>query len=385
MKSFVGLHRRLRASSMITRCCSCAVLSALSISVPVTAFHRSKQPLWWPTSHHATILSTLPVRLHPRYRVYSLRISPWDDDASQSPGASTASAISSTTPLVGGSDAVLSQKPLPTDATHLQMLSFYHFEQISDVLQARNDCFEAIRHIPGVRGTIYVAKEGINAQMAVPPGDPLEALLEACATKLPVNPFLNQNPNLGDVVDIHTPTFNRLIVRARDFILRDGIDGPHGTASLDWTDAGNELAPEEWHRTLLQNNDSPILLLDCRNAYESQQGTFQGAIPLDTENFQDSWGALRDATKDVAVDTPIAIFCTGGIRCVKTGAFLKQTLGFENVLRLQHGIIGYQRYQRDSQMPDNESLWQGDNFLFDKRRKAIEGQEDGNTINPHEI
>ena len=395
--------------SLMTRCCGgCAVLwSALSLSVPgvTTAFQRYHDA--WGSTSHPHILSTLPGRLDPRYcAVDSLRNSPWDDDnesQSTSAASSASSAFATSPPLVSGSDAVLSQPPTPTDATHLQMLSFYHFEPIVDIVQARNDCFDALKHIPGVRGTVYIAKEGINAQLAVPPGKPLEELLEACSsTKFPVHPFENQNhPNLGDVVEINTPTFHRLIVRTRDYILRDGLDvvdynNNHNDnqepSSLDWTDAGNELGPEEWHQTLQQqqqqqdNNHSPILVLDCRNAYESQQGTFQGAIPLDTETFQDSWEALRKVTQDVTANTPIAIFCTGGIRCVKTGAFLKQTLGFETVVRLQHGIIGYQRYIREAQVPDEESQWQGNNFLFDKRRiSTTKGQDDNDTINLDEI
>lgn len=274
--------------------------------------------------------------------------------------------------IVVGSDAVLSQNPLPTDATQLQMLSFYHFEPISDILEARNGCYEAIRHIPGLRGTIYFAEEGMNAQMAVPLGEPLNTLLEACSTKLVINPFQDQPPNLGDVVPIDVPTFDRLIVRTRDYVLRDGMNIEH-TGLLDWADAGNELTPAEWHQSLQGNDKSSMVILDCRNSYESEKGTFQGAIPLETQNFQQSWEALREATKDLTSDTPIAIFCTGGIRCVKTGAFLKQTLGFENVSRLQHGIIGYQRFLQEAELPQEESLWNGENFLFDKRRQEREG------------
>jgi UPF0176 protein len=344
---------------LMIRCCFGAVLCAVSSSLCATAFQLCHPPVLRQTAN-TNILFT--PHFHQQYLLYSRRNNPLDDATSQS-----------TTTPIGGTDAVLSQHYLPTDATHLQMLSFYHFEPIPDIVQARDDLFEAIRYIPGLRGTIYIANEGINAQLAVPEGGPLQALLEACSTKLPVNPFLYQKPNMGDVVGIDTPTFNRLIVRTRDYVLRDGMED---NVNLDWTDGGTELAPDEWHQTL--QTSSPILL-DCRNSYESRQGTFQGAIPLDTQNFQESWDALRETTKEFSPEQPIAIFCTGGIRCVKTGAFLKQTLGFKNVSRLKHGIIGYQRYLRDAELPDDESLWQGENFLFDKRRIGTKGQDDSDT------
>lgn len=266
----------------------------------------------------------------------------------------------------GGVEARLSQRPRPTNATQLQMVSFYHFEPISDPFQARNDLFEAVSLIPGLRGTVYIAREGVNAQLAVPPGKPLESLLEACRTKLPINRIVDQPPNLGDIVDIDMPTFDRLIVRTRDYVLRDGlVDNDITGQALDWQDAGREVAPAEWHETL--QTLSPTIV-DCRNSYESQKGSFRGAIPLETQNFHESWEALREATKDLPKDQPLAIFCTGGIRCVKTGAFLKQSLGFKNVTRLQHGIVGYQKYAHDTELTDKESLWQGENFLFDKRQ-----------------
>ena len=262
----------------------------------------------------------------------------------------------------GGSSAVLSQKPSPTDATHLQMLSFYHFEAIGDPLNARNDLFAALQGIPGLRGSVYIAKEGVNAQMAIPEKS-IDEFLDACSTALPVDPFLCSPPNLGDVVPITTPTFNRLIVRVRDYVLRDGLED-----GLDWNDAGPELSPAEWHEDVSGSESSKLVLLDCRNDYESDQGTFRGAKPLGTKTFQETWSAIEEKTKGLPRDQPLHIFCTGGIRCVKVGAYLKQELGFSNVRRLQHGIIGYEKWIHEEQESEKGSLWEGENFLFDKRR-----------------
>ena len=261
------------------------------------------------------------------------------------------------------------------------MLSFYHFESVPVPRKSRDDLFSAVQNIPGLRGTVYIAKEGVNAQLAVPPGAPLAELLQACATTLPFDAFRANPPNLGDVVPITVPTFDRLVVRVRDFVLRDEIPVGNGeTAPLDWSDAGPELPPADWHNALshAQGNDTPPLILDCRNLYESEQGTFQGAIPLGTNTFQESWSTLNNMTKDLPKDRPLHIFCTGGIRCVKVGAYLKQQLGFSNVQRLQHGIIGYQKWIQGRQDADDNtttSLWNGENFLFDKRRFADEGSD----------
>jgi UPF0176 protein len=191
------------------------------------------------------------------------------------------------------------------------MLSFYHFQHIEDPESVRNGLFDEVREIPGLRGTIYLAREGINAQMAVPSGAHLGRLLEVCSKVLPCDPFAEVPPNLGDIVPISTPTFNRLIVRTRDFILRHGIL-PNGL-SLDWSDAGRELSPSEWHDQA--RADDKVLLLDCRNSYESDEGTFDGAIPLRTETFQDSWEQLDKMMEHRPREAPVYIFCTGGIRC----------------------------------------------------------------------
>jgi predicted sulfurtransferase len=261
----------------------------------------------------------------------------------------------------GGSSAVLSQKPTPTEATELQMLSFYHFEELPNPLDARNNLFSKICDIPGLRGTFYLAKEGINAQLAVPPGEPLETLLEVCSTVFPFDPFVNCTPNLGDVVSIYTPTFNRLIVRVRDYILRDGLSND---VTLDWSDAGPELSSSDWHDQIQR---AGTILIDCRNVYESDQGMFDGAIPLETDTFQDSWMKLNEITAELHRDSPIHIYCTGGIRCVKVGAYMKQHLKFSDIRRLEHGIVGYEKFLQGH--PElGSSAFRGDNFLFDKRR-----------------
>ena len=96
-------------------------------------------------------------------------------------------------------------------------------------------------------------------------------------------------------------------------------------------------------------------MLDCRNSYESDVGLFQGAIPLNTTFFRESWDALDETLKNTPKDAPLLTYCTGGIRCVKINAYLEQTLGFTNVNRLEGGIIAYTRELEKQQQQPQES------------------------------
>jgi len=112
----------------------------------------------------------------------------------------------------------------------------------------------------------------------------------------------------------------RLHVRAREQILSDGFgDGESG--SLDWSRAGQEMHALEWHRRLSaapdQDTEVRPVVLDCRNSYESEVGLFEGAVPLNTTFFRESWPVLEEMLRDTPKDAPILTYCTGGIRCVK--------------------------------------------------------------------
>lgn len=275
------------------------------------------------------------------------------------------------------------------------MVSFYRFAPLSDPASVRDALFDELVHIEGLRGTAYLATEGINAQFAIPTESSSDEALRqsvgqftaAIRRGMPFDPFEVNEINCGDLVDSTLPTFNRLVVRTRNAILRSGLekeDGSNAAAtqtSFNWDDAGKELTPEEWDADLRESRSG--ILLDCRNSYESNVGSFAGAEPLDTDVFSESWDILKAKTKDLDKREPVRIFCTGGIRCVKVGAYLKQELGFKDVRRLEHGIIGYERWaakeEKSSDDGDStdddesasssiDSLWVGKNFLFDKRR-----------------
>jgi predicted sulfurtransferase len=293
-----------------------------------------------------------------------------------------------TTASTAGPSAIRSQpvQSYTTNATTQlqQMVSFYRFESINDKDALRDAVFEELsRTVPGLKGTLYIAEEGVNGQFAVPVNG-LETFVDVCTRHFPL--MHQDDMNWGDILPMQAPTFQKFIVRTRDAILRDGLykttEFVQQRQKLDWNHAGEELEPADWDWELRgASSSSPWLLLDCRNDYETQLGTFQHATPLNTTTFSESWNVLQQLAvqQDSSLmmknkDDPIYIFCTGGIRCVKVGAYMTQELGFTNVKRLKHGIVGYHKwYEGQKQctgMARTPSLWHGENFLFDKRRFA---------------
>ncbi|CZR21115.1 putative rhodanese-related sulfurtransferase [Legionella pneumophila] len=121
--------------------------------------------------------------------------------------------------------------------------------------------------------------------------------------------------------------------------------------------AGTYLSPEEWHQFI---QDPNVILLDTRNDYEYELGTFKNAINPDIENFREFPDYVQRNLIDKK-DKKIAMFCTGGIRCEKTTAYMKEQ-GFQHVYQLHDGILNYLE-----SIPESESLWEGKCFVFDDR------------------
>ena len=289
--------------------------------------------------------------------------------------------------------------PLPPQLGALRLVSFFRFTKLSDAdrvaLQAD---MESLLASLNCRGSVYVAPEGVNGQLSVP-----AAQLDELAQRMPALPGLEglqvnaQHASLGTVdSESEAAPYRKLIVRLKGQILTDGLEEEH-----DWERAGTELDAADWHEmlptTMGQDNEvearaadgvakegATPLLLDCRNGYESDAGTFEGAEPLNTDIFSESWDVLRKRLDGVPRETPIMTFCTGGIRCVKTNAFLEQELGFSNTYRLRDGIHGYLRHVNDS--PGLASKWQGENFVFYEKGEdeGAVGDEEDNEQNLRE-
>ena len=298
---------------------------------------------------------------------------------------------------------VVSEAELPTET--LQMVSFYAFHKeassearVASLVATLDELLDEL----GALGSIYVASEGINGQVSVP-----LSRLEGLRDGLRAEPELaSLKVNCGERVEPSTRPFRKRVVKARRQILTDGLERP-----LDWQRAGEDVPPEAWDAALQEEG---ALLLDCRNGYESDVGTFVlnggggaqaeaadtaepasadevAAEPLGTETFAQSWDVLRQRLASVPKDAPILTYCTGGIRCVKVNAFLEQELGFSNTKKLQHGIVGYLRHKRMQEprqggpAPEGDapssSAWRGANFVFDRRTLVGESLEAEESLN----
>lgn len=271
----------------------------------------------------------------------------------------------------------------PSETESMTMLSFYAFppeevadpEEFADSLRKKWKAFGAL-------GRVYVAHEGVNAQMSVPT-NVIDNFLQCCRSIQELGDHMENGINIdpiplsmeefevaGDMNGKLAPPFKALHVRVRNQIVADGLD-----KSLDWQSAGYDMPPMEWHKKLKEArysklagtaDDKKPLIFDCRNNYETSVGTFEGSQPLETENFRDSWEVLKEKLDGKPKDTPIMTFCTGGIRCVKVGAYLSQEMGFTNVSRLAGGIIAYDR-SLNEETEGEESMFKGVNYVFDGR------------------
>lgn len=242
----------------------------------------------------------------------------------------------------------------------LRVATFYDFSPIENPSVLVDRVHEALEELGTVLGTVTVSSEGVNGALCCPAG--AESSIEAALSDAGLYLSLNWAAE-------HTATspFLALKVKQKKKALADGLDEP-----LDWNDCGEEIDPEMWHRAL--DKKQPIVL-DVRNTYESDAGKFVGAKPLDTQTFAETWDKLDQALANVEPDQDVYMYCTGGIRCVKAGAFVKQKLGFKNVKRLKQGVVGYERWlqEQDAQSEQEngemhtQSHFKGTNFVFDRR------------------
>ncbi len=238
--------------------------------------------------------------------------------------------------------------------TYFLTAAFYKFVELPDFADLKAPLF-ACANENQVKGTILLAKEGINATISGPP-DGVRALLE----------FLRSDPRFADLTHKESCSeklpFYRLKVRLKREIVTMGI--PDINPSLS---AGKYVKPEDWNKLL---DDPDVVVVDARNDYEVSMGTFKGAIDPKTKSFSElpEWmlreAALRDKPK-------VAMFCTGGIRCEKSTAFLRDR-GFDEVYHLEGGILKYLET-----IPEAESRWKGECFVFDERVSVGHGLKSG--------
>ena len=229
-------------------------------------------------------------------------------------------------------------------------ISFYKYAKIGNPEIFRNHMFLAWNTMD-VLGRIYVAHEGINAQLSVPADN-----FETFKNHLDSISFL-ENVRLNIAIEHDNFSFLKLKVKVRDKIVADGLNDK----TFDVTNKGIHVGAAQFNELI---EDPNTLLVDMRNHYESEIGHFKNAITPDVDTFRESLDIIEADLKDHKDDKNLVMYCTGGIRCEKASAYFKHK-GFKNVFQLEGGIIEYTRQVKDQQL---ENKFLGQNFVFDERR-----------------
>lgn len=230
-----------------------------------------------------------------------------------------------------------------------QTISWYRYVQLADPEEFRDRLHAALDSF-GCLGRIYVAHEGVNAQMNVPleQWDGFDAWVQN-------QPELRGVPYKKAVEEADAPSFYKLTMKIRPKIVADGLDD----STFDVTDTGAYLTPEEMNQYI---DDPDAVVVDMRNNYESEVGHFTGAVTPDVETFRDELRVVPEQLR-VHKSKKIALYCTGGIRCEKASAWLKHN-GFTDVRHLKGGIIDYAQAVKAGMVSNK---FRGKNFVFDER------------------
>ena len=227
-------------------------------------------------------------------------------------------------------------------------ISFYQYFPIAEPQQFRDELYKALNALH-VFGRIYVAQEGINAQISVPESN-LEAFKNYLWSIQPLNGL-----RLNIAVDDDGKSFWVLKIKVRDKVVADGISDP--TFSME--NKGRYVNAIEMNELL---KDESTVVIDMRNHYEYEVGHFTSAIEIPSDTFREQLPMAVDMMKEHK-DKNIIMYCTGGIRCEKASAYMLHS-GFKNVYHLEGGIINYARQAKEAGL---ESKFIGKNFVFDDR------------------
>jgi UPF0176 protein len=240
------------------------------------------------------------------------------------------------------------KEKLMADATPRTTVSFYRYHPIAHPQQFRDQLYQQLQTLQ-VFGRIYVAQEGINAQVSVP-----SSLLELFRQTLYAIEWMN-NMRLNIAVDDDGKSFWVLKIKVRDKIVADGIDDPE----FDMQNKGKYVTAQQFNEL---TKDPATIVVDMRNHYEFEVGHFDKAIEVPSDTFREQLPMAADMLKDQK-DKNIIMYCTGGIRCEKASAYLLHK-GFQNVFHLEGGIIEYANKVKEQNL---EQKFIGKNFVFDDR------------------
>ena len=240
------------------------------------------------------------------------------------------------------------KKRLLSESEKRKTVSFYQYHAIETPQRFRDELYANLDKL-GVLGRIYVASEGINAQISVP-----EKNFQALKDYLYSIDFLN-NVRLNIALEDDGKSFWVLSVKVRKKIVADGIED----ASFNMENRGAYLSAEEFNR-LTENPET--IVVDMRNYYEYEVGHFENALEVSSDTFREQLPMAVEMLEDKK-DQPIIMYCTGGIRCEKASAYLLHN-GFTKVFHLEGGIIEYVRQTKEQSL---ENKFKGKNFVFDNR------------------
>ncbi|RKF17511.1 rhodanese-related sulfurtransferase [Alginatibacterium sediminis] len=228
--------------------------------------------------------------------------------------------------------------------TNYVVSALYKFVALDNYQELRSSLLKTMQS-HNIKGTLLLAKEGINGTVA---GLPHE--IEALLTWLKSDPRLNDLSHKESFSD-ELP-FKRCKVKLKKEIVTMGVEGIDPRHVV-----GTYVKPGDWNALI---SDPEVTVIDTRNDYEIQIGSFKHALNPETKTFRE-FPEYVDQNLDSSKIKKVAMFCTGGIRCEKSTAYLKEQ-GFDEVYHLQGGILKY-----IEEVPEQESLWEGDCFVFDDR------------------
>lgn len=227
-------------------------------------------------------------------------------------------------------------------------ISFYRYFRIENVQELRDSLYHEWESLHCF-GRVYVAREGINAQMSIP-GHNLEQFLATFR-----NYELLKDIPVKYAIEDDGKSFFKLTLKIRPKLVADGLD----ENAFDVTNVGKHLSAFEFHE-LSRNQDT--IVVDMRNHYESEIGHFKGAVCPEADTFREEIKMVVDLLQDKK-DRKVLLYCTGGIRCEKASAYLKHN-GFSDVNQLHGGILEYAPQIKSAGL---ESNFVGKNFVFDQR------------------
>lgn len=244
---------------------------------------------------------------------------------------------------------------MPNNTAPYLVAALYKFVAIPHFadLQARIQA-ACVRN--AVKGTILLASEGINGTVAGPE-DGTRAVLA----------FLRAMPEFDGLVHKESwaeeAPFPRMKVRLKNEIVTMGVPGIDPNQIV-----GTYVKPADWNDLI---NDPDVMVVDTRNDYEVAIGTFKGAVDPKTKSFREFPAWAEEHAAELKKPKKVAMFCTGGIRCEKSTAYMREQ-GYDQVYHLEGGILKYLE-----EMPEDESLWQGECFVFDDRVSVGHGLKPG--------